>query len=84
MAVSRTHRYAIDPADGHSTAGHSVTKGRIVLDLGDMKARDIVADRRTARSRRDGPNSDDVRHDGRRDVADELLALAFSVDGRRR
>jgi FAD/FMN-containing dehydrogenase len=33
---------------GHSGAGHSTTEGGIVLDLHDMKALDIDADRRTA------------------------------------
>jgi FAD/FMN-containing dehydrogenase len=33
---------------GHSGAGHSTTEGGIVLDLRDMKALDIDADRRTA------------------------------------
>jgi FAD/FMN-containing dehydrogenase len=33
---------------GHSTAGHSVTDGGIVLDLSDMKELDIDADRRIA------------------------------------
>ena len=33
---------------GHSTAGHSVTEGGIVLDLGDMKALQIDAAARTA------------------------------------
>jgi len=33
---------------GHSTAGHSVSDGGIVLDLGDMKTLDIDVDGRTA------------------------------------
>jgi FAD/FMN-containing dehydrogenase len=33
---------------GHSTAGHSVNEGGIVLDLGEMKALDIDADERVA------------------------------------
>jgi len=33
---------------GHSTAGHSVVDGGIVLDLSDMRALDIDAERRTA------------------------------------
>ena len=33
---------------GHSVAGHSVSEGGIVLDLSDMKALDIDAERRTA------------------------------------
>ena len=33
---------------GHSTAGHSVSEGGIVLDLSDMKALDIDAGQRTA------------------------------------
>jgi FAD binding domain-containing protein/berberine-like enzyme len=33
---------------GHSTAGHSVTDGGIVLDLGDMKTLDIDVEARTA------------------------------------
>ena len=33
---------------GHSTAGHSVVDGGIVLDLGDMRALDIDVERRTA------------------------------------
>lgn len=33
---------------GHSSAGHSVTEGGIVLDLSDMKALDIDVDGRTA------------------------------------
>jgi FAD/FMN-containing dehydrogenase len=33
---------------GHSTAGHSVSDGGIVLDLGDMKTLDIDAEARTA------------------------------------
>ncbi len=33
---------------GHSSAGHSVTEGGIVLDLGDMRALDIDVNRRTA------------------------------------
>ncbi|MCI0649660.1 MAG: FAD-binding oxidoreductase [Chloroflexi bacterium] len=33
---------------GHSTAGHSVSEGGIVLDLSDMRALEIDAERRTA------------------------------------
>jgi FAD/FMN-containing dehydrogenase len=33
---------------GHSNAGHGVSEGGIVLDLGDMKALDVDAERRTA------------------------------------
>jgi hypothetical protein len=33
---------------GHSTAGHSVSAGGIVLDLGDMRALDTDAEKRTA------------------------------------
>jgi hypothetical protein len=33
---------------GHSVAGHSVSEGGIVLDLGDMKALDLDAEARTA------------------------------------
>ncbi len=53
--VSRVVSFARDKglelavrSGGHSTAGHSVTEGGIVLDLGDMKALQIDAAARTA------------------------------------